>query len=222
MSIGSLAFVVALSALSSTSFAADFLLPPKSSVEGRSASQLAADWWQWAMSAPREESPIGDMTGAKCTYGQEGPVWFLAGGFGSSKIRRACSIPAGKTLFFPVINMVYWPRRGDAAYTCPQAKAAAALNNDTALDLFAEIDGVAVEGIAQYRFSSEECFDIYARVPPERGPYKAYPAATDGYWLMVKPLSAGRHTLKFGGRYNRNSPSYGRMLQDIEYVLVVQ
>jgi hypothetical protein len=26
-----------------------------------------------------------------------------------------------------------------------------------------------------------------------------YPAASDGYWLMVEPLSPGKHTINFGG-----------------------
>lgn len=46
--------------------------------------------------------------------------------------------------------------------------------------------------------------------------------STDGFWLLLKPLSAGRHTLKFGGKYNRQSADYGHMVQDIEYVLLVQ
>jgi hypothetical protein len=174
------------------------------------------------MSAPDEENPVSDLTGSHCAIGQRGPVWFLAGGFGSSKVHRVCSIPAGKALFFPVINMAYWPRQGNAAHACPEVKAAAAVNNDTALDLFAEIDGVAVEGVKQYRISSDQCFDVFARIPSRERPSNGYPAATDGYWLLVKPLSKGRHILKFGGRYDRNSSAYGRMLQDIEYELVVQ
>ena len=173
------------------------------------------------MLAPDEENPVNDLTGSNCAVGQRGAVWFLAGGFGSTKVRRVCTVPAGRALFFPVINMAYWPRRGNTAYTCPQAKAAAAVNNDAALDLFAEIDGVAIEQIKQHRVSSEECFDIFSRVSPERRSYNGYPAATDGYWLLVQPLSKSRHVLRFGGRYSSSS-AYGRMLQDIEYELVVQ
>jgi len=174
------------------------------------------------MSASDEENPVSDLTGSNCSVGQRGTVWFLAGGFGSTKVRRVCTIPAGRTLFFPVINMAYWPRQGNAAYTCAQAKAAAAVNNNAAIDLFAELDGVAIESIKQHRVSSEDCFDIFSRVPSGRRPYNGYPAATDGYWLLVQPLSKGRHILKFGGKYNRSSSAYGRMLQDIEYELVVQ
>lgn len=201
--------------------ASDVVLSPGSSVAGRSVPQLAGEWWQWAESASDADSPINDRSGAKCAVGQQGDVWFLAGGFGSSMIHRTCTVPAGKHLFFPVINMVYWRGEGSKA-SCEQVKRYAALNNDTTLDLFAEIDGVAVEQVSRYRAASDQCFDAYARVPVGQYPNTAYPAATDGYWLLLQPLAKGRHVVKFGGRYNRASPDYGRMLQDIEYELLVE
>lgn len=184
--------------------------------------ELTAKWWQWAMSTSKANSPVADSTGAHCAVNQTGDVWFLAGGYGSSKIRRTCTVPAGKALFFPLINMVYWPTRGTATFTCERAKDLAALNNDAALDLFADIDGAALPHLKQYRIASEQCFDVFARVPPPQDSYKAYPSATDGYWLLVGPLASGRHVLKFGGRYNRNLGDFGRMVQDIEYVLLVE
>lgn len=205
-----------------TSYATDAVLPPGSSIAGRSPSQLAAQWWQWAMSAPDDENPVNDSTGAHCAVGQRGPVWFLAGGFGSSKVHRVCTIPPGRALFFPVINMVYLPRQGDPTFNCERAKAAAAINNETTLDLFAELDGVPIEQVKRHRVSSEKCFNVFARVPSAKRPYKAYPSATDGYWLLIKPLDKGRHVLKFGGRYNHSSSAFGRMVQDIEYELIVQ
>jgi hypothetical protein len=184
--------------------------------------ELAAEWWQWAASAPAYANPIRDLNGAYCGVGQRGEVWFLAGGFGTSKIRRRCAVPAGKALFFPIINMVYFPRQGSTTYTCAQARQDAALNNDTALDLFAEIDGVAVQNHKDYRVTPGKCFNLYGRLPPIERPYEAFPSATDGYWLLVAPLAKGRHVLKFGGRYNRESDSYGKMVQDIEYELDIR
>ncbi|TAL27104.1 MAG: hypothetical protein EPN97_18280 [Alphaproteobacteria bacterium] len=191
-------------------------------VDGRNASQLTIDWWQWLMSIPGETNPARDLTGANCALGQQGSIWFLAGGFGSSKIHRVCTIPEGKILFFPLITMSYYPEKGNNALSCRQAKAEAALNNDTAIGLFAEIDGVAINKLEQYRVASSECFNIFERAPADQHPYDAYPSATDGFWLSVKPLKKGRHILKFGGRYNRNSPYLGRMIQNIEYDLTVQ
>lgn len=184
--------------------------------------ELTAQWWQWAMAVPKEESPVADLVGAGCATGQTGEVWFLAGGFGASKIRRQCTVPSGKKLFFPLVNMAYWPTREGRAITCADTKAAAALNNDTALDLFAELDGTPIPDLARFRIASDKCFDIYARRAAALKPYDAFPSATDGFWLLLKPLNPGRHVLKFGGRYNRQSTQYGRMVQDIEYVLHVQ
>jgi len=202
--------------------AREIVLPPGTSVEGKNASDLSAEWWQWAMSAPDGTNPVEDTKGINCGVGQRGKVWFLAGGFGPSKIRRTCTIPANRHLFFPVINMAYWPRQDNDKYTCQEAKQGAALNNDTALDLFAEIDGVSVKDIKRFRVATEKCFDIYARVPPSQGAFKAYPSASDGYWLLLSPLPKGKHTIKFGGRYNNKSNAYGRSFQDIEYELLVQ
>lgn len=193
-----------------------------SPVLGPGTPGLAAEWWQWAMAGSRATSPVADTTGERCADGQRGEVWFLAGGFGSSKIRRSCRVPAGRTLYFPLINMAYWRAEEDHGFTCEDAKSRAALNNETALDLFAEIDGRSIADLKQYRQASDHCFNLFARVPRRDRPYNAYPSATDGYWLQLKPLSRGQHILKFGGRYNRSSPEFGRMVQDIEYVLTVE
>lgn len=188
---------------------------------GRSAVELSADWWKWAMSSPAEINPVRDMSGAQCGTGQKGAVWFLAGGFGSSKIKRSCTIPAGKHIFFPVINMAYWPREENNGFTCDQAMKNAAMNNDTALDLFVELDGAAVTEPKKYRARTRKCFDIFERVPKSQMPFNAYPSASDGYWILLKPLKPGKHLLKFGGRYNTTSTDYGRMVQDIEYEISV-
>ncbi len=200
----------------------DAVLPPGASVNTKTPEQLSVEWWQWAISTDDEINPVRDLTGANCAVGQSGSVWFLAGGFGSSKIRRTCTVPAGKSLFFPVINMVYMPAKGYKLLTCEEAKTAAALNNKTAIDLFAELDGVPMPDVRRYRVTTHGCFDAYARIPEVQRPIKGYPAASDGYWLVLRPLEKGKHVIKFGGRYNRNSNEYGRMVQDIEYELVVR
>lgn len=202
--------------------AADFAFQPGTSIKGHSVAQLSTEWWQWAMSTPSEVNPLRDPTGANCGTAQQGAVWFLAGGFGSSKIRRSCVVPANKPLFFPVVNMLYYPAKGNDTYTCEQAKASAALNNESAVDLFVELNGVALDNVKKYRVASKKCFDIFERIQPEQRPYEAYPSASDGYWVLLKPLQRGRYTLKFGGRYNQESTDYGHMIQDIEYELIAQ
>ncbi|GAA3377792.1 hypothetical protein GCM10020367_54880 [Streptomyces sannanensis] len=65
--------------------------------------ELAARWWQWALSAPWERSPVRDETGEFADWQQPDDVWFLAGTYGGRVVRR-CSIPTGRPVFFPVVN----------------------------------------------------------------------------------------------------------------------
>lgn len=191
-------------------------------LDGKSMGERSAEWWQWAMASTDDANPVSDTSGEHCSTGQEGKVWFLAGGFGSSKISRSCRIPNDKYLFFPIINMAYWPEKARNGYSCEHAQRSAAVNNDSALELFLEIDGQAIENPRHYRVRTSACFDVYERVPSERKAYRAYPAASDGYWIMLPPLARGRHTLKFGGRYNSKFDPFGKMVQDIEYQILVQ
>ena len=191
-------------------------------VDGQSVEEYVNTWWQWAFSMPQDISPIKDYTGQHCGVGQQGDVWFLAGGFGTSTINRRCEVPAGKHLFFPVINMVYFPRHEGSQYTCEQAKASAALNNDKLLDIYVELNGEPAWNPASTRMASSDCFDLLGKVSQDHNPPKIYPAATDGYWLMLKPLESGTHTLKFQAGYDREGGAFGRMAQDIEYELIVR
>lgn len=193
-------------------------------LDGLSTVDLSAEWWKWAMANQGENNPVQDTTGSYCNVGQQGKVWFLAGGFGSAKIKRSCAIPSGKYVFFPIINMAYWPPVQNTNLTCNKAIINAALNNDTALDLFVQLDGVQVNNPKAFRAKTIKCFDINERAPKAFvSYYNAYPSASDGYWIFLKPLEKGKHSFKFGGRYNNNdSDNFGKMYQDIEYDITVQ
>jgi len=69
---------------------------------------FTALWWEWVLSIPRPVNPTLDTTGADCMVGQRDFVWFLAGVNGGGSATLACSVPADKTLFFPVINSFFF------------------------------------------------------------------------------------------------------------------
>lgn len=200
------------------------VLPPDFRLFDMNASEYSAEWWKWTNSMPRANSPLRDLTGENCAVGQSGPVWFLAGGYGSSHIQRHCTVPEGKYLFFPAVNMVYWSPRRATRYTCEQAIAGAAVNNDTALDVFVEIDDFQLPDANLYRARTSECFNVYERVPLEVGAYDAYPSASDGFWFMLAPLPKGSYVIRFGGRYNSAGQRNGfnQMVQNIEYTILVE
>lgn len=198
------------------------VLEPGYTLGKKSAADLTTEWWQWAFSSPEEINPVRDTSGVHCSVGQQGKVWFLAGGFGSSRISRRCVIPSNKYIFFPVINMAYWPRDENSGYTCRQAKTSAAVNNNNALNLFVVVDSIPVKDVKRFRVKTEKCFDIYEKVEKSLQTYKAYPSASDGYWVLLRPLSKGKHTIKFGGGYSNAGNPYGQMVQDIEYEVTVE
>ncbi|MGW7103887.1 hypothetical protein [Streptomyces sp. NPDC054838] len=96
---------------------------------GAEGGRLAARWWKWALSAPEEQSPVADTTGRNAGWRQPDDLWFLAGTYGGRVVRR-CGIPAGRPVFFPVLNT---QRRAVPFVTGPWAlgvaRASAALNS---------------------------------------------------------------------------------------------
>src|SRR5262245_64466360 len=74
-------------------------------------SALSAQWWQWILGIPVGANPGlddgSDQTGRACAVNQSGPVWFLAGTFTGGPVTRVCNVPAGRALFFPLVNTTY-------------------------------------------------------------------------------------------------------------------
>jgi len=192
-------------------------------VDDKFLHEYANIWWQWAESMSREYSPVVDTVGEFCDVNQQGDVWFLASGYGNSLISRHCVIPADKHIFFPVINMAFWPNlKAETKSTCQSVKQGAALNNDELLTINVTIDGKSVDKPERFRLKSEKCFDLLGMVDRKYNPPILYPAASDGYWIMMRPLSKGHHKITFSAQYFREGIAYGKMAQDISYELDVQ
>ncbi|MBA6230957.1 MULTISPECIES: hypothetical protein [unclassified Colwellia] len=190
-------------------------------VAGKALHQYANIWWQWTRTMGDENSPVRDKTGQYCDVKQSGDVWFLAGGYGTSKIKRHCIIPYGKYIFFPIINMGYWPER-DVSRTCEEVKQESALNNSELYFVYAELNGYSIPNMRNNRIKSNNCFDLHELLAEIEPTKKVYPAATDGYWLMLRPLSKGIHSLKFNAQYHHQTAIHGNMMQDIEYTIEVK
>src|SRR5438477_4906306 len=78
---------------------------------GTTYGELSARWWQWLLSIPAAVNPNLDPSGANCALGQYDDVWFLAGAFGGTAA-RTCPVPAGKPIFFPLINTISFKPSG--------------------------------------------------------------------------------------------------------------
>jgi hypothetical protein len=179
------------------------VLPPNTNAFGRSYGEWSAAWWQWLLSIPEATNPNLDTTGAHCAEGQSGQVWFLAGTFGGPGVTRMCMIPTGKALFFSPLNGVFGDGVGDCiAPNCDITvlRQLAAENVDNPQLLEVTIDDVPVKNLDQYRVASpvfSAIFPAGAIFGLQAGHHS--PLVSDGYWLLVAPLSRGPHTIHFNG-----------------------
>jgi hypothetical protein len=190
------------------------VFPPQSHPYGASYAEWAARYWQWSMSFPANADPGNDT--APVNSDQPGKVWFLPGVRGDATITRQITVPHGKALFFPALSVFYNNADCPVNTTLSVEELLAQANGawDFAASVTAcEIDGVAVAGLTDpqttpYRVQTGG-FDVTVAdhdnllanvygVPcfPDGG---TIDQVAVGAFLMVKPLSVGRHTLHIVG-----------------------
>jgi hypothetical protein len=179
------------------------VFPPGFNPYGNTYGEWSARWWQWALSIPAATNPTLDATGANCAEDQIGRVWFLAGSSGGT-FDRTCPVPAGQALFFPILNAAFGAAVFDCEPTLPEVpcnvptlRAAAAASMDP-VTIEASIDDVPLLKLNDYRVQSP----VFSVTLPEgnivgQPPGTYAPMVSDGYWLMLAPLSAGEHTIHF-------------------------
>jgi hypothetical protein len=196
-------------------------------VYGNTYGEWSARWWQWLFSIPKATNPNIDTTGANCAQKQAGPVWFLAGAFGGV-VQRSCTVPAGKALFFPILNALFGAGAGDCDPSNPgvpcnladlRVTAAGAMDS---VKLTAIIDGQPLEDLNQQRVQSPALTitwpdnNVSKDATGTSIPQGTYtPNVSDGYWLMLPPLPAGNHTIYFKG-------VVGTFTVGVTYKLLVQ
>jgi len=158
---------------------------------------LSAKWWQWLFSIPPSKNPIVDDH--SCDVKQSSNFFFLVGTFGGSA-ERNCTISKNKAIFFPVINIVATLDKNDLNFdTLDKVRKAVNDYIDGANNLKASIDGVSIKNFDSLRALSPP---FKLKVPSDNiggFPAGTYVAISDGFWVALKPLSIGEHTIKFSG-----------------------
>ncbi len=189
------------------------VIPPHARPGGRTYAEWSAAWWQWLWAAPVPVNPGLDETGEFVDYGQSGSVWFIAPNYGGVSERFA-TIPTGKMLFIDVAADFEATAIGSGNEE--EMRAIAAWVIDNIVSARVEVDGVPIENLDDYRVLSplfsytvpeNNMFELLLGQPFPAGTY--YPGVSDGYFLMLAPLSAGEHTIyiavEFGEPYNMES-----------------
>jgi len=225
-------------AIADASCHASAIMPLSSRPGGLTYGEWNAKWWQWAYSLPVNAHPLFDT--ADCSQGQSGDVWFLGSSFATeqgpsgeviAEVDRTCNIPRGKMLFFPVMNVEGSPLEGNGE-TEAELRDYTNWIMDHAIDMSAEIDGCPVENLEQYLVPSPQ----FTFGPlPENNVLQWLgidaPAGTtsisvaNGIYLMLAPLSIGKHTIHFEGTFEFTQDPDGFdfvFIQDVTYEIIVK
>ncbi|GGZ24350.1 signal protein [Streptomyces poonensis] len=161
-----------------------------------SSEELQGRWWTWASAEPELTNPVADRDGSACERNQPRDVWFLAGTFGT-QVERACSIPDGVPLAFPLVNRI--GSSADCADFMRAAKGSAVL------------DGKEVDADAH----QAERIEIRSGVDnPVTGTDGYFTTTGCGLWVQLPALEAGEHTLKVRGES-------GDLSVGVDYTLTV-
>ncbi len=207
------------------------VFPPESSPFGASYAEWAANWWHWGLSSststtgPLKDDNVNGVGGAQCAVGQgpgSGPVWYLAGNAGT----KSCTIPHGRAILVNVLSAVYCAFNDDQPLATRSVGFVRSVLNGDALDettgLSMTIDGKPVPLVRRF-LASSVIFPLYS-IPsaPDTffGPVAAtsfpFTCATDGFYVLVKPLSPGSHTIHYAGNH---AP---QLVTNVTYNLTVQ
>lgn len=192
---------------------------------------LSASWWQWRISIPVPDKGMASQ--ANCDQRQRGPVFYLSGTAGTDEVgpvQRLCTVPYGKSLFFPLINIanvqtepnetarMLWDQVHDDAGW--KVVAVNATVDDKPLPGLS-IDNGVYRGCAG---PERGCFPGSFPVIAPKGnifgikPGWHNPNIADGYYALLPPLSRGTHTIAFSGEAAIGG---GPFTQDVTYTLTV-
>jgi len=180
---------------------------------GGKYAELTAEWWQWAFSIPASENPLFDETGEFAAVGQANGIgpgnkyFFLCGVFNvSGTAERWVTVPAGKDLFFPVINSEWnYVERPDL-HSVQELRAAVKSDIDSVTDQFATLslldeDGDVIDQVDLdlMRLASP----TFAITLPEDDIFgfaqrRINPVVSDGYWVNIPAPPRGKYKLEFG------------------------
>lgn len=197
--------LLALAGCTSTPAAIEPLTPGEPHY-GHTHEELSGEWWAWHFGMPQAGNPVFDLTGADCANGQPDDVFFLAGTYGESA-NRACTIPADRPVFFPIVNASADNGGVPADMLSPEADLAGFARDsmDSIDTMRLEIDGETwdTEALRALRVAARFAYDVPDVHPNVYDFYelefsgRVEPSFSDGYWVYLPPLPPGAHTIAF-------------------------
>ena len=182
------------------------VIPPGSTYRGLTYGEWGATFWTKLFAIPVVEGSHPYLTGG-AFEGDKGVVFLTASGNGAT---FEITIKAGTPILTPILNAECSVLEPDPFHGDSEAELRACANGhmDTTSGLFASIDGVPVANLGDYRVESP----LFEFTLPEDNLFAFFgldapggttsPAVDAGVYLLLAPLSVGKHTLHIEGSFD--------------------
>ena len=214
----------------------------------KSYREWVAAWTKWAAETKGSAHPLVGTT-EDCSAGQKGRVWFLGGDFlGSGQpIERDCTIPEGTALFIALLPEFWLSTPEVACITADPWYKATPKDEEFALfreqiinaierpkpirTLSLRLNGKSAGDLRKFFFKStifraripeDSFFDALGICPENIPPVVTRPDIAWGFYVFLRPLPAGRYTLRWKADADFIDVSPSRLRQDVTYRLRVK
>lgn len=187
---------------------------PNELILGMTYGDWSAAWWQFYLQIPNVSNshPFVATANTTCNNGNQpaGPVFFLAAvGTQTSpppQVVRSCTVPAGSPILVPIVNNETSNLEINGGDADLRTAAFSPFPLSSPPTMTVSLDGTSIGSLSQFRFESPvfpftapspiSTFFFYTRTvsaSSSRSPL----SVSDGYWIAIKPLPVGPHTLSF-------------------------
>ena len=189
----------------------------------------AKNYWKWALSVPASENPVNDQTGEKCANGQtnsNSSVFYLTYNNGGVS-ERTCTVPAGKGLLIPVMQ-VEWSDKESPGASVEDLTTAAKKDQDSVNSLYLKVGDKEYnyQDLLKYRIHPTEPFQV---VFPDNGiagvtKGGSSTSVADGYYILTEPLTKGTYPIHYKSSLLCLDPGCAEpnFAQDIKYNIIAK
>jgi hypothetical protein len=192
---------------------------PGSSPYGISFNQWIGKWWQWYNSVPKTESPNfpdypNHISKVDCGIRQDpsSPVFFLFTPLvDEPSAERTCDVPKNKAILLPIISGEADDGDPEQTDKSEQGMIQTAKSGNDYAAISIKLDNTKLNFNEAPKFRTMSGF--FNMTLPEHNIWEekevpgTYKGVTEGYFLFLKPLSEGNHTLYYEAATNPPNPN---------------
>lgn len=174
------------------------------------------------MALPLQGHPAIDDPSFNFSAIQSGNVWYWAAPEGT--ITRTVTLPADKALFLTIRDVETSTLEDPPFFGATEAeqRSNSTWFADHIVNVFCIIDGVPVDNLQAYRFSTPQ-FEFTAPTPWIFGATGGTGTSVgEGYFLMLSKFSKGNHTIHYGGTFHFDAGELADEPLDFPHDITIQ